>query len=302
MMSGVHHVEIAVRRSLRNLVDFAFLNGVSIGVVATSILLLGMFVLILVNLSGVMERWGRDVQVYTYFADGVSEERRFEIKEEIEARGEVRHVCYISKEEALETFRRLIPDADELLSDLQTNPLPPSLEIQLTSELRDPEQVAAFAREIDRPAIAELDYAAEWVGQFYTFLNLLKLSAVVMGTLLGLACLVIVSTTIQLTVWARRDEIEIFRLVGATDRFVQAPFLIEGAIQGSVGALLSVGLLWVAYRLVFVALQDVLGLSGGARVLSFLPVPYLVLIVVGGLVLGLVGSWLSLRRLLDQPR
>jgi cell division protein FtsX len=66
--------------------------------------------------------------------------------------------------------------------------------------------------------------------------------------------------------------------------------------------LLSVGLLWVAYRLVFVALQDVLGLSGGARVLSFLPVPYLVLIVVGGLVLGLVGSWLSLRRLLDQPR
>lgn len=302
MMEGVHHVEIAVRRSLRNLVDFAFLNVVSIGVVATSILLLGMFVLILVNLSGVMERWGRDVQVYAYFADGVSEERRFEIKEEIEARSEVRHVRYISKEEALETFRRLIPDADELLSDLQTNPLPPSLEIQLTSALRDPEQVAAFAREVDRPAFAELDYAAEWVGQFYTFLNLLKLSAVVMGTLLGLACLVIVSTTIQLTVWARRDEIEIFRLVGATDRFVQAPFLIEGAIQGSVGALLSVGLLWIAYRLVFVALQDVLGLSGGARVLSFLPVPYLVLIVVGGLVLGLVGSWLSLRRLLDQPR
>ncbi len=301
-MNALHHLEIAVRRSLRNVVDFAFLNTVAVGVVATSILLLGMFVLILLNLSGVMERWGRDVQVYAYFAEGVGEERCFEIKEEIEALPEVRKVRYISKEEALETFRRLIPDADELLSDLENNPLPPSLEIQLTSELRDPDKVAAFAREIDRPSFAELDYAAEWVGQFYTFLNLLKLSAVVMGTLLALACLVIVSTTIQLTIWARRDEIEIFRLVGATDRFIQAPFLIEGALQGALGASVSVGLLWVAYRLVFVALQDVLGITGGARVLSFLPLPYLLGFVLGGLLLGLLGSWLSLRRLLDSDR
>ncbi len=301
-MRALHHVEIAVWRSLRNLVEFAFLNVVAVGVVATSILLLGMFVLILVNLSGVMERWGRDVQVYAYFADGVSEERCFEIKEEIEALPEVRRVRYISKEEALQTFRRLIPDADELLADLESNPLPPSLEIQLTSELRDPTKVGAFAREIDRPAFAELDYAAEWVGQFYTFLNLLKLSAVVMGTLLALACLVIVSTTIQLTIWARRDEIEIFRLVGATDRFIQAPFLIEGAVQGALGALTSVALLWVAYRLVFVALQDVLGITGGARVLTFLSTPTLALFVAGGLTLGLLGSWLSLRRLLDKAR
>lgn len=301
-MESLHHLEIAVRRSLRNVVDFAYLNMVAVGVVATSILLLGMFVLILLNLSGVMDRWGRDVQVYAYFAEGVGEERCFEIKEEIEALPEVRKVRYISKEEALETFRRLIPDADELLSDLEDNPLPPSLEIRLTSELRDPEKVAAFAREIDRPSFAELDYAAEWVGQFYTFLNLLKLSAVVMGTLLALACLVIVSTTIQLTIWARRDEIEIFRLVGATDRFIQAPFLIEGGLQGATGAAVSIALLWVAYRLVFVALQDVLGITGGARVLTFLPLPHVVAFIAGGLLLGLLGSWLSLRRLLDQAR
>ncbi len=300
-MRLMNHVELAVRRALRNMVDFAFLNLVSVGVVASCFLLLGMFVLILANLSSVMDRWGRDVQVHAYFADGVSEDTCFRIKEEIEARADVTRVHYVSRDEALETFHRIVPDADRLLADLEGNPLPASLEIRLRPDVRDPDTVAAFATSIDRPEFLELDYAGEWVSRFYTFINLLKLSAVVMGALLAFACVVIVGNTIQLTTWARRSEIDILRLVGGTDRFIAAPFLLEGMAQGTVGALASLGLLWTAWRLLFVRMGEILGIDGGAGLLSFLPLAHQVLFVAAGLGLGLVGAWYSVRRQLDRP-
>ena len=300
-MSALHHAELSVRRAGRTVVDFAFLHVLCIGVVATSFLLLGVFVLIAVNLSSVMEKWGQDVQVYAYFDVGVGDETCFAAMEEIGARPEVATVRYVSRDEALETFHRLIPDADALLADLEENPLPASLEIRLHSSIRDPAQVAAFANEIDRPEFVELDYAGEWVSRFYTFLGLLKLSAVVMGTLLTIACIVIVGNTIQLIVWARRDEIAILRLVGATDRFIEVPFLLEGAIQGLAGSTLAAGLLWLAWRLLFVSLGDTLGLTAGSRLMTFLSPAEIGAYVSAGLLLGLLGSWFSLRRQLDRP-
>ena len=300
-MRALHYTELAVRRALRNLVDFAFINVVCVGVVTTSFLLVGVFLLILTNLSSVMDRWGRDVQVYAYFADGVSDETCFRTKEEIEASPEVAHVSYVSREEALETFHRLIPDADDLLADLDDNPLPASLEIRLRAHIREPEQVAAFADGVDRPEFVEIDYAGEWVSRFYTFLNMLKLSAVVMGTLLALACIVIVGNTIQLVTWARRDEIAILRLVGGTDRFIEAPLLLEGAIQGLTGATISVGLLWAAWRLMAAGLRDTLGVADGPGVLTFLCAGELAAFLAAGLALGFAGSWFSLRRILDRP-
>lgn len=293
---------LALRRSLRNLVEFSFPSLVSTAVVSISMLLVGTFLLILINLSSVMDRWGRDVQVYAYFADGVGEESRFRIKEEIEGRPEVAHVHYVSPEEALETFRRLFEGADELLADLETNPLPPSLEIRLKSSLRDPGGVSGFAASIQRPELLEVDYAGEWVARFYTFLNLLKLSAVVLGALLAFSCVVIVANTIQLTIWARRDEIEILRLVGATEHFVEAPFLIEGAIQGLVGSAIGVGLLVVLYEVLFVQLRETMGLALGERVLSFLPLSHCGAFLLSGLLLGLIGSWLGVRRMLERSR
>jgi len=300
-MRTLYFLELAARRAARNVVDFAFVNVVCIGAVATSFLLVGVFLLILVNLSAVMDRWGRDVQVYAYFAEGVSDETCFRTKEEIEALTDVARVRFVSREEALETFRQLLPDADELLEDLEGNPLPASLEIRLRADLQSPDAVAAFAASIDRPEFVELDYAGEWVSRFYAFLNLLKLSAVLMGTLLALACVVIVGNTIQLTVWARREEIAILRLVGATDRFVAAPFLLEGAFQGIVGSVASIGALWVAWRVLFRGLGDTLGLGAGDGLLSFFGASELALFVAVGSAMGLIGSWFSLRRFLDRP-
>jgi len=133
-------------------------------------------------------------------------------------------------------------------------------------------------------------------------LNLLKLSAVAMGSLLGLACIVIVANTIQLTIWARREEIEVLRLVGASNRFIEAPFIIEGVMQGVLGSALSLGFLWIIYRFLFSGMHETLGLIAGTRMLSFLPPAVLLLFVLAGAGLGLLGSWLSVTRILDRLR
>jgi cell division transport system permease protein len=120
--------------------------------------------------------------------------------------------------------------------------------------------------------------------------------------LLAFSCVVIVANTIQLTIWARRDEIEILRLVGATERFVEAPFLIEGVLQGIVGSAIGVALLGVLYQVLFVQLRETMGLALGARVLTFLPPAVWLTFLAAGLLLGLVGSWLGVRRMLDRSR
>lgn len=296
----LRHLGSATRRGLRNLAEFRFLNAVTVSVVAISLLLASTFAMVLWNLSHVLDRWGKDVQITAYLAPGIDEESTFRVKGELEALPEVEEVVYVDQRQAAEDFARFLPEAADLLADLPQNPLPASLEVRLRPELQDPSRIAAIAEGIRRPEFSEVDYSQEWVERFYTFLNLLKLSAVALGTLLAAASVFVIHNTIKLTVYARRQEIQVMRLVGATDGFIRAPFLLEGMVQGALGAGLALGLLYALHSGVFAYLQRHLGLSISPRLVVFLPVPWLVGFLAGGLLLGLAGSYLSLRRFLLQ--
>ncbi len=267
----------ALRRALQGMSEHRLLALATISTVATVLLLAGSFALVLTNLSGVLDRWGKDVQVSCYLDDGVPDERVFALKAELQARPEVVAVRYVSKDEALEGMDRLLADLDE-------NPLPASLEVRLAPTFQDPDAVATIAEGLRRPEFVDIDYSQEWVERFHSFLALLRLSSLVLGTLLLVAAMFLVSNTIRLAIYARRDELAIVSLVGGTRSFARLPFLIEGS------------LLALLYRFAFVELQDLLGLLLGQGVLRFLSPAGLGLILAAGIGVGLLGAWTSVVR------
>ena len=286
----------ALQRALKGMTEYRFLAVATVSVVATVLLLVGAFSLVLSNLSGVLDRWGKDVQISCYLKDGLEDADIFQLKAELESMEEVASVAYVSKSEALAQFGKSIDGLDRILADLDDNPLPASLEVRLVPSYQRPEQVAAIAGQLERSAFQALDYSHEWVERYHTFLSLLRLSALVLGTLLLVAAVFLVSNTIRLAIYARRDELAIVALVGGTRWFARLPFLFEGAVQGIAGGLLSLVLLRVLYRYAFVEIQESLGMLLGNDVLTFLPAPMLAALVAAGLSIGLVGAWTSVTR------
>jgi len=171
------------------------------------------------------------------------------------------------------------------------------LEIALKASHRETRDVEAYVAELKRIAgISEVQYGEEWVRRFNTFLNFMRLLGALLGGFLVIAVLFIISNTIKLTIYARRDELEVMSLVGATRFFIKAPFLIEGIIQGGAGALLATGLLLGLYEGFLHNAGSFLTFNPTTAGLAFLPLEYVGGIILAGVVLGFVGSISSLKR------
>jgi len=292
----IRHV---VRRALRSLWENLYLNSVAAGVIGAALLLMGVYLTVQYNLNNIVDTWGRDVHVSAYFHADVPEQRRFARRDELARDGRVAQVRYVSEDDAANWLEERIPDVKPVLDELGAGVLPASLEIQLTETSASPTAVASFVKDIEGPDFADIDYGQEWVERFNAFLSLLKLLGAVLGFLILAAALFLVINTVHLIVYNRRDELEIQKLVGATSSFVVAPFLIEGFVQGLVGAGLSMVGLWSVHRLFVVRLQEALQL-GVAGDLAFLPAPWLALLCVSGVVLGVGAAMVAVQRFMMQ--
>lgn len=286
----------AVRRAIKGIGEHRLLAVATIGTVATVLILGGAFLLVITNLSGLLDRWGQDVQVSCYLRADVSDESLFAIKGEIEAMPEVISVRYVSRDEALERFGEAVDGMDRILADLDSNPLPASLEVRLRPELQQPARVADVASRLSRPEFEDMDWSQEWVERFHTFLGLLRLSALVLGTLLLAAAMFLVNTTIRLAIHSRRDELEIIQLVGGTRWFARTPFVVEGMALGGLGALVALAALPLLYQYAFVQLQASLGMLLSMGTVEFLQAPTLLGLFGAGLAVGFVGAFTSVIR------
>ncbi len=288
-----------LRRALRSLWENAYLNAVSTGVITAALLLMGVYLTVQYNLNAIVDTWGRDVQISAYFRPEVPVERRFSVRDRIAVDPAVASVRYVSEADArawlLERVNGLQPVLDELDEDV----LPASLELTLVPGSEAAHNVELWASALEGPDFASIDYGQDWIQRFNAFLNLLKLLGSVMGLLVLLAALFLVTNTVYLVVYNRRDELEVQKLVGATQSYIVAPFLIEGMLHGLVGGLLSLIGLWVVHSLLVLRLQDALQL-GIAGELSFLPLPWLALLVGTGVVLGVGAALVAVQRFLMQ--
>jgi cell division transport system permease protein len=243
-VSARAHVARALLRALRGLAASPVTSAVATVTIALCLLLGGAFGLLLVNMERVLARFGEEVRISAYLSDALGADEQEALVGRVRELPGVASVELVSKEAALERFRASPFGRASLLDGLDENPLPASLEIVLTPDHRSRAGVDALvARLGELPGIDELGYGHEWVEGYARAVRLVRGIALALGLVLAAATLLIVSNTIRLAVYARRDEIEILALVGAGRAFVATPFLLEGLLEGALGGGLALGLL-----------------------------------------------------------
>ncbi len=288
-----------IRRAMRSLWENAYLNSVSAGVIAASTLLFGVYLSVQFNLNRVVDTWDRDVHVSAYFHPDVPEQRRFDVRDQLAKRQDVVKVRYVSSDEANRWMQERMPAMEGILEELGTDTLPASLEISLAPSSAQPGALDDFARTLSVTDFSDVDYGQDWIEKFQGFLSLLKLLGAIMGSLIMIAALFLVMNTVYLVVYNRKNELEIQKLVGATDGYITAPFLVEGLVQGLAGSFLALIGLAAVHRLLVVRLKSAFDLAVNAE-LQFLPSMYIALLFIAGAALGVVASLLAVQRFLAK--
>jgi cell division transport system permease protein len=208
-------------------------------------------------------------------------------------------MTYTSKAEALQQFKRELQGRESLLEGLGENPIPASLQLRVHEASQTPEALKQLAASLGRlEGVEDVMYGQEWVDRVNAAIQMLRLLGLSVGLALGLASLLIVSNTIRLAVYARTEEIEVMRLVGASRLHIRAPFVLEGMIQGTLGAGLALVLLFGAYRATLWQIQVTPGQIFGMGVGSFLEPHWAVAMVLAGAAVGAFGSMISVGRFL----
>lgn len=280
-----------------NLVSNKLVTTITVFTITLALLIISLFLLFYVNLEGTVEQWSRKVVVTAYFDSELSQQELVSLKSRISSLPGTESVKYIGKDEALKRFRSRLKGQEALLEGVAPDVLPASMEIALKKQYRSADAITGFVAGVKKvQGVGEVQYGEEWVGKFLTFFHLLRMLGILLGSFLLLAVLFIVSNTIKLTIMARKDELEILGLVGATPFFIKAPFLIEGMIQGAAGAVFSVILLVAGYYSFLSNAVNFLSFNPEEAGLSFLPPAYIAAILIGGVFLGLIGSLASLKK------
>lgn len=290
-----HFIEEALNNIRRN----AFVTIITVGTIALSFLILGVFLIIFSNLKDIASSWQEQIQIVAYLKEGLSSADIASLEEKIRAEREVSSAKFVSKDNALSEFKKDLANQTGLLEGLGENPLPAYFEVKIKRAYQDSGAVSSLAERFKKTkGVEDVQYGREWVENLSSFLDLIVIAGLVVGGLVSLAVILIVSNTVKLTVYARAEDIEIMKLIGATDWFVKIPFLIEGMVIGLSGAFLSIVILFGIYQLLMQKLSLNAGILLGKFSIAFLSWPDIAILLFAGIILGLFGSFVSVGRFL----
>lgn len=285
-----------VRAAFAGLRGSPLTTGVSIATIAVATIPLGGLWVVTGNMRALLDRFGEELQLTAFLDAKVRSDQGRSLAAKASAIPGIDRVEFVSQEQALERFRSRL-GGSALLDAIETNPLPASLSIALAEEARAPERVAAVSEALHQlPGVEDVAGGETWIEGYGRALRLVRSAGMGLGLVLAFASLLIVANTIRLAVYARRDELEILSLVGASRTHLRVPFLIEGVVQGAIGGAIGVALLFGIFHVAVPQLRDALELFLGWSDPSFLSAHNVGILVAGGAAFGLAGAAIAALR------
>lgn len=291
----VRTIEYYIREVFISLRRNNWMSVASIGTVAVSLFIFGMFLMMVMNMNKLAENMESQVQINVYLLDKVDREQARDIEKDLKEIEGVESVGFVTKEEAMERFKDRLGDQKTLLDALdETNPLPDSFEVTVTN----PDLVKTAAEKMEKlDGVECAKYGQDVMEHLFEITRLLRIFGFTLMLVLAFATLFIISNTIRLTVFARRKEIAIMKYVGATDWFIRWPFVMEGMVLGLFGSIIAAMVLRTAYIAMAEKVYDTL---------AFFPLipeqPFLtyitIIVVISGMVVGAIGSAVSIKKFL----
>jgi cell division transport system permease protein len=267
------------------------LTGLSAAMIALSLFVIGLFGLAAHNVRETIQNVESRVEVVAYLRDSAAPDAIQAAQQDIERYPEVSAVRFISREEALAVARRELDELSNIFGSLESNPLPASLEVSLNPGQSDASVIRSVATRVgDMPVVEEVQFGEDWVDKVFVLRRVAAIATLTLGIGFAAVAALIIGAAIRMAVFARRDEIVIMRLVGATDAFIRRPFVIEGVVTGLIGAILAVAGTWGVFRM----------LSSSVVQLTWIPTVWLVAGIAGGAIVGLLASMVAVRRHLGE--
>lgn len=286
-----------LRRALSHIGRSPVVAGVTVGTVAVVFLIMGVFALVGHNLELLNRRVGSGLKLSVFLLDDCSAEQREAVQNLLDVSDGVERVRFVNREEAATRFRQRFGRQADVLDELDESPLPESFEVTFAPAGQHPKSIGALAqRVVNSPGVDEVQYGQAWLDRFFRFVQTVRLLGLVVGALIFLAALLVVANTIRLSVYARREDIHILKLVGATDGFIKVPFYLEGVLLGLLGAGLGIALTWLAFALLVPEILVPGWLEETRFTVAFLPFEMVTWMVGAGAFLGVLGTMSSLWR------
>ena len=265
-------------------------------VLAIALALPSAFYLFMTNAKAVSQSWDGGVKMALYLEENSSDQQAQELLNQLNLRPEFKQVTFVSKEDALAEFKDYSGFGDAL-DYLDSNPMPYTITLEPASSFSSPEQLEALAQELSELKLvdqAKLD--SDWIKKYHSILDISEQIATFVSIMLALGVLLIVGNTIRLAILNRREEIQVIKLVGATDAFIRRPFLYAGFWYGLIAALLAALMVNIVFAILQQSTSQLAQLySSEFSLLGLAPSFTLGLLLIGA-GLGLIGAWVSVRK------
>jgi cell division transport system permease protein len=259
--------------------------------IALALFVLGGFLAVTANLERLGAEWSNSAELSIYLKDDISAEERRVLETALAPSDLIASHEYVSKAEALTRFKQTFGDLAAAVDGVGGNPLPASLEVKLRTGPGVNAGVDGLATQMRlMPGVADVRYDRQWLSRVVSAINIIRGVGLFLGLVLTVAASLTVANVVRLALYARRDELEIMDLVGAPHVYVRGPFIMEGVLQGGLGAVVALAALGLAFLTMraryFVPLASALNLSS----IRFLPIELCLALIVGGMAVGCLGG------------
>ena len=273
----------------------------SIVSVVAALIIIGSFLVFALNINFVTREIESNLELKVYLSENVTANQREKIKSELKSNKLCKSITYESKKDALTKFKDQFGDKAYLLEGYEgkNNPLPDSFTVKVTDSTKI-RQMYSFAKKID--GVSDVVYGEEVVENLLKFNDMARIASMIIFVGLSIVSIFIIYNTIKLTVYARRNDISVMKIIGATDWFIRIPFLIEGSILGLIGSLISIFIIRNIYYFIIGFIQGggmALSLAGSIPSPGIIMTEVTILFLVYGIAIGAIGSAISIRKFLN---
>ena len=286
------------KRAIEDIFKNRFLNLVTTITISLSILIVSAFILFFINTNELINIWKKGIRVMAYLRPGTGTVEVSDLKQRIQGLEGVQTVQFISKQAALTRLKDKMQRQASLFKNLSENPLPDAFEIRIVLPEGNWQKIESIATRIESlDQVEEVEYGQQWLERFSNVFSLFRLAGYTLCGIFFMATVFIVANTMRLVIYSRSEEVEIMRLVGASDKFIKIPFYIQSLIQGALGAVVGLTALFIAFLFLNTGVQT--AFYHGFFQMRFLPPMALVSIIGGSMLVGWLGCYISLKQHLN---
>ncbi|PIP13321.1 MAG: hypothetical protein COX48_04595 [bacterium (Candidatus Stahlbacteria) CG23_combo_of_CG06-09_8_20_14_all_34_7] len=269
------------------------MNLITIGIITISIFIFGLFIAGTANLLNVIQIAEDRIEMIVYLNDNLDSNGIKLLNEQISTILGVQQTEFVSKEQSLENFKKEMSENSPLLSAFESNPLPASIKVTVSMAYKTPDYLKEISEKLKLfEGVEDVDYGSEWIDDLDRLIKILFLIDIILGIIITLSSVFVVFNTIRLTVYARSEQIDIMDLVGATETYIEFPYIIEGIVHGFLGAIISTVILYSLFSFIATKIPNVIFLN--SSLIFFL--------VLFGIILGFTGSFMSVKQCMNELR